>query len=924
MRFIVGIDLGTTNSAVSFVDMESSRKPIQQFRIPQVVAPHHLEARDVLPSYCYLPSGKEWCGGELDLPWSKGNSFAVGAFALSYGSKVPTQLVSSAKSWLCHHAANRKDKILPFDAADEESRISPVEATSRYLDHIRRAWNFEMARGEPELELEQQEVILTVPASFDEVARALTAEAAKMAGFQQIAFLEEPQAAFYCWIAHNDSLWDRKLHPNAKVLVCDIGGGTTDFSLIEVMEKGESLSFKRTSVGDHLLLGGDNLDMALAYYLEEKMRMRGEADLTSPQWKQLYHEARRAKEKLLLGEAEAQYKVTIQGSGSSVIQGARTIDLSSIETTHVLLEGFFPKLPWNEAAAIRKSSGMRTMGLPYEDDPCITKQLAHFLQASCRRDQGEGPDFILFNGGTMKAPSFQERIMESLRAWYPDRTIVKLESPSLDLAVSRGAAYFGKARKGLGVKISGGSARSYYLELHLDREGSLKRKVICLLPRGCDEETSYTPEASFELTPNVPVSFAIWTSHVRLDDRQGDMIDIDPQQFHALPPIHTILRFGKKQTESHASIPVALKITYTAIGTLDLWLHSQKSNHSWKLEFQLKSASGHEDQLAAIAGSRQDETYDASHLQEAASILEAAFTKGGTLKPDMAMNTLEEALSQQRGEWSISLLRGLWDTLIKYSAARKISPAHEARWWNLSGYFLRPGFGHPLDEFRIKELWKLILADQAAQLSDEVRVQQWICFRRIAGGLKKGQQVQLAALLLPAFSDKKSKKMDLKNKAERYHYSEKLRAFAALELVDNPTKIKVGTNILDKIKDGTGSAADFWALGRLGARQLAYGTPANVLPSEIAASWAEGLIARKPLSSTDNEIFALGQLAAEVEQRELNVARELRDKILTLYRNTAHYDALTSAMTYRHHRSKEEEERIFGDRLPPGLIYRPD
>lgn len=476
MRYIIGIDLGTTNSCVGYVDTFNPKMTIRLFPIPQLVQAGYLEALETLPSFCYLAADQEWPPGSLNLPWQDQPNFFVGSFAQSQGARVPTRLVQSAKSWLCHSAVNRRDKILPFESANEAQRISPLEATTHYLRHIKESWNYLMAKGDPESEFEEQDIVLTVPASFDEIARMLTVEAAKMAGFVNMTLLEEPQAAFYSWISQHENSWDKYLKPHDCVLVCDVGGGTTDFSLIEVVETEGKLGFNRMAVGDHLLLGGDNMDAAIAHVLEAKLKEAGFPECSSIQWQQLRHEGRKAKETLLSNEDES-YHVLLQGSGSSVIHGSMSTQISRSEIQKLLGEGFFGKYSWQDALNMRKTTGFRSMGLPYEDDPSITKHLAAFLKQASGLDR-KIPDYVLFNGGAMKPVLFQEAILSSLSTWFPEKTPQILPSVSLDVAVARGAAYYGKARRGLGVKIGGGAARGYYLALDVQKEteASLKRR----------------------------------------------------------------------------------------------------------------------------------------------------------------------------------------------------------------------------------------------------------------------------------------------------------------------------------------------------------------------------------------------------------------------------------------------------------------
>lgn len=924
MRYIIGIDLGTTNSCVAYVDTLSPKPAIQPFKIPQLTDTGYLEAQTTLPSYCYLATVEENVKGALNLPWRNHCDYVVGYFARNQGARVPTRLVASAKSWLCHPAVNRRDKILPFEAYDEKKRISPVEASARYLSHIKDAWNHVIAQGDLEAEFGEQEIILTVPASFDEIARSLTAEAAKLAGIRHMTLLEEPQAAFYSWISQHEEDWQKKLPAGSCILVCDVGGGTTDFSLIEVLEKeGGNLAFQRMSVGDHLLLGGDNMDAAIAHQLEAKLQQQGRVDLSSVQWMQLCHQARQAKEILLDAKNDQeQYRMTIQGTGSSVVKGSLSTEISREDIKELILQGFLGKYEWQDAIRLRKASGMRTMGLPYEDEPAITKHLAHFLAiSSFTKNEPKKPDFVLFNGGAMKPLQFQEAILDSLRLWFPEKDPIVLSSYSLDLAVARGAAYYGKVRRGMGVRIGGGAARGYYLGVDLkDNQGVAQHKALTLLPRGSEEGAAYEPDQIFWLTPNIPVSFQLYSSHVRLHDTQGTLCPIDPEEMQSLPPIHTVLRFGKKQTSEGQpeKIPVHLGIKLTAIGTLELWLKSQKTEHIWTLEFQLRTEAGQDNTLTMLEKGRSDETFDKGYLVKAEESIQNLFSGNGKELPERIMETLEEALGRPRREWPPSVLRGLWEPLLKQAAKRKVSPVYEARWWNLAGFFLRPGFGYPLDDFRLKELWKIILSDYKASKAIESQIQAWICYRRIAGGLNKGQQSQIASELFLSLGTKKSGKIDFKNKAELYQFSEKIRTLAAFELIEVPLKIKIGEIVLTRLCSGIGIAADYWALGRIGARHLFHGSAANVVPSDACARWLEDLLKTKTIDD-EQLVFVVSQLARKTDHRELNLPPVLIDKIHHRFENNVHFGRLQELLYQESHLTRSEQEQIFGERLPAGL-----
>jgi len=903
MRYIIGIDLGTTNSCVAYVDTELANPSIQPFRIPQLSTAGYIDSRSTLPSFCYLAAKNEFPVGSMNLPWGNHADYFVGHFALEQGAKVPTRLVRSAKSWLCHSAANRRDKILPVEAANETDRISPIAATARYLTHIKDAWNFQIAKNDPDALFEEQEVILTVPASFDEVARTLTVEAAKAAGFVKMTLLEEPQAAFYGWISYHENEWQKKLRHGDHILVCDVGGGTTDFSLIEVMDKDGTLTLQRMAVGDHLLLGGDNMDQAIAHHLEKKIAGK---ELSTTQWLQLCHEARSAKEVLLAPNSETEnYKVVIQGAGSGVIQGSIATEISRDEIQKLLLDGFFSQDSWEDALKLKRARGLRSMGLPYEDEPSITKHLAHFLSNSSPKGSPQKfPDYILFNGGTMKALSFQKAVVDSLNRWNPSKSLTVLPSANLDLAVSRGASYYGKVRRGLGVKIGGGAARGYYLAVNTSTGENASIQALTLLPRGSEEGYAYQSEKSFSLIPNTPISFQLYTSHVRLHDKAGDLIAVDLNEMQPMPRIQTVLRYGKQQAAgmSAEKVPVRLNIALTAIGTLELSLQAINTPHQWALEFQLKSSTGQDNSLTMLEKRSSDETLDAAQLEQAQKTIDDLFAKGQKTSIGSIMESLEKVLGNPRAQWSLSTLRKLADTVLQNAVHRKRSLELEARWWNLIGFFLRPGFGYPVDDFRIKELWKIILADIKKPRSTDCQIQSWICYRRVAGGFNRGQQAQIASELIPTVFDKKS---------------EKIRALGAMELLDVAVKTKLGKAILERVKMQESSSAEFWALGRLGARHLMYGSTIYVLPAETCEQWIKELLC---VEAKGDAIFSvMEQLARKTEQRTLNISVATVQQVLDKFSEHPQIERLKKLLLEHNALTHAEQEQIFGDQLPIGI-----
>jgi molecular chaperone DnaK (HSP70) len=912
MRYLIGIDLGTTNSCVAYADTQQPLAPVQLLPIPQLIAAGVVEPRPMLPSFCYLAMPEEWAEDALSLPWTAQRDYAVGSLALQHGARVPTRLITAAKSWLCHSAAARRDPILP-PGGEAKLRISPVDATARYLAHIADAWNWTIGRYRKEDAFELQEVILTVPASFDEVARALTAEAAKKAGYGTVTILEEPLAAFYCWIDTHAASWEQELGPDATVLVCDIGGGTTDFSLVKTSERMDAMTLERRAVGEHLLLGGDNIDAAIAHYAADRLEKGDE--LSSIQWLQLCHQCRMAKEQLLSGD-RASYTLHITGTGQHVVEGSRSLILTRQELLQLTQDGFFGSYSWQEACQKLPARGIRTMGLPYEDESSISKHMAVFLATHGTEGKPAVPTHILFNGGTLRPLAFQTSLIDNLERWFGVRP-QSLASPHFDSAVARGAAYYGKVRRGIGVRIAGGSPRSYYLAVGTKDGSQVSLQALTLVARGAEEGTTYTSEQTFQVTPNKPVSFELYTSHTRLDDLPGDLIAVDPTELHRLPPIHTILRYGKNTTVD--AVPVQLQLTLTAIGTLELWLVAENSQHRWKLEFQLRAATGQEDTLRTVGEERHDVTYDAAHYAAAALVVTQAFTPGSGLDLKKLTEQLEAVLGMPRKEWPPSALRALWTPLLAAAPQRMLSSQHEERWWNLAGWLLRPGYGYPLDDFHIRELWKIILAELKRNKSHNVLQQQLICFRRVAGGLNRGQQAQIAAeslaLLLPA----RGSPLPLTLRRQTALYWENLRAVAAMEWLDSSVKVRLGDALVARVKSGDSSQAERWALGRIAARQLTYAPLHAVVASRVCAAWLNQLLHIK-FTGTSDTLLMVGQMARLTGHREIDLPLALRQELLQHFARGEGGDRLSALLTTVQPMTAVEAESTFGEALPPGLI----
>ncbi|AKU91418.1 Hsp70 family protein [Vulgatibacter incomptus] len=593
--YVIGIDLGTTNVGLAGAPAEGDSVPAV-FPLPQVVHSGEVSDRDLLPSFLYVPGEVELPAGAIALPWASDRDFVVGSFARDQGARVPARLVSSAKSWLSHAGVDRHAAILPWGSPDEVRKVSPVEASARYLGHVREAWN----AAHPESPLEEQELVLTVPASFDAVARELTVEAAHAAGLgERLTLLEEPQAALYAWVSASGEGWRKQVQVGDLILVCDIGGGTVDFSLIAVLEEEGNLQLSRVAVGDHILLGGDNMDLALAHTVKARLEAEGKS-LDDWQLRALTHGCRVAKEGLFADPSLGAMPVVIPGRGSKLVGGAIRSELSRAELDATLVDGFFPRVASDARPQLPRRLGLTALGLPFAHDPGVTRHLAAFLGrqlgAAVVLPEGvhaEGRSFlhptaVLFNGGVTKAPLLRDRIVEVLDGWIAaegGRKVTVLEGADPDLAVCRGAAYYGRVRRGLGVRIRGGTARSYYVGMEraeLAVPGIPPRiDAICVAPFGMEEGSETTLPGTLGLVVGEPAAFRFFASSTRREDPIGAMIE--PTGLDELAPIETTL-----QGEQGQIVPVRLHAKVTEVGTLELSAEEEASGRRWKLEYDVR------------------------------------------------------------------------------------------------------------------------------------------------------------------------------------------------------------------------------------------------------------------------------------------------------------------------------------------------
>jgi len=590
-KFVVGIDLGTTNSVVAYAPLDEERPRVELLSIPQLVAAGTIETRTALPSFLYLAHPHEAKGGAFDVPWESGRQYAVGELARRQAAEVPDRTVGAAKSWLAHSRVDRRQPILPWNAPAEVPKVSPVAASQRYLEHLIGAWNAAF----PDDPLKDQVVVLTVPASFDASARELTREAALAAGLpESMVLLEEPQAAVYAWLADVGDRWRRQLKLGDKLLVCDVGGGTTDLTLVGVTEESGNLVLERLAVGNHLLVGGDNMDLALAHYVAGQFAEKG---LKLDPWQSvaLWHSCRNAKEMVLSPGGPEKHSIAVHGRGAKLIRGAIALEVERNQVADLLVEGFFPRVAITDRPARRRVSGFQEIGLPFESDTAITRHLAAFLRA-----QGSDPDsparptHVLFNGGVFKAEVLRARLLEVVAGWFPKdpppRPLVG--APDLDHAVAKGAAYYGWAKQRGGMRIRGGTARAYYVGIEtagLAVPGAVRPlRALCVVPIGMEEGTETdVPSEEIGLVVGEPAQFRFFSSSVRKQDRPGDVLPRwSEDELSETDSLETTLPADEAIEEDY--VPVRFHARVTELGMLELWCVSPQTNRRWKLEFSVR------------------------------------------------------------------------------------------------------------------------------------------------------------------------------------------------------------------------------------------------------------------------------------------------------------------------------------------------
>ena len=925
-QYIVGIDLGTTNTVVAYTEPGAppGLEEIRLFDILQLVGPGQVKASALLPSARYHPARGELADGELQLPWQQADAddsaaqVVIGQLARTLGARVPGRLVASAKSWLSHAGVDRLAPILPWGAPAEVGKVSPMAASASYLAYVRAAWNWHF----PQHPLEQQDVVLTVPASFDDGARALTMAAAHAAGLTRLRLLEEPQAVFYDWLFRHRRTLTAELAHTRLVLVCDVGGGTTDLSLIKVdIDQGQP-RLTRIAVGNHLMLGGDNMDLALAHLAEARLGSPGQTGprLSAGNLSQLMERCRAAKEALLAADAPERAPVTLLGTGAQLIAAARSIDLTRDEVERIIVDGFFPLVD-RESQAKRSRSGIVEFGLPYASDPAITRHIASFLQqhAASAEAPGQMPDTLLLNGGVFRADALVQRLRDTLASWR-GAPLQLLHNDNPEVAVARGAVAYALAGRGRAPRIGGGAARSYFLVLDKHADGGMRR-AICVLPRGTEAGREILlKDRTFALRIGRPVRFLLVSSITDVGaqvPRAGELVDLAHGNFIYLPPVAMALQAKAGVATGHKDIPVQLATALTELGTLEMHCVAaadsvDRPGQRWLLEFQLRGA----DPAGATPATEASPL--PPRFTEAIAKIERIFgprTQHVQPKEVKQLRLQLEQLLGRREHWQSPLLRQLFDALLARARGRHRSVEHERAWLNLAGYCLRPGFGYPLDDWRIEQLWPLFEHGVQHPNDGQVCTEWWTLWRRVAGGLDAPKQLRLLDDFAFNLQPDEEKSGPRPANLVRGSHEDMLRLGAALERIPSAHKCEIGTWLLDS---SDSDARNLWALARIGARQPFHGNAHDVVPPDIVAGWLATLL-ELDWKRVEAAAFAAAHLARLSGDRTRDLPLALREQIIRRLKACDAAPTWIAMVEQVVQLDEADERRLLGESLPPGL-----
>lgn len=922
-RFIVGIDLGTTHCALSYFDRYDPSAGIQSFAILQWEDDGSVVKKTSLPSFLYLLTKSEVKRQDKRIslhPEDETVVALVGREARQRLSRQPERVIHSAKSWLCHGGVNRSAKILPWQSSEilGDQRWSPLEVSAELLRYLRLAWD-DYFKGHDSDRLAEQEVLVTVPASFDEAAQRLTLQACQLAGLgTSVRLLEEPQAAFFDWLSVDlnqldriDLLFQKLGRKQARVLVCDVGGGTSDFSILELTKDSETMPrVKRHKVSRHILLGGDNIDLAIAHRIEQQ-RSQGQDLLRAGAWTQLIDQARRLKESLLsldfdlgsMGDL-GDYFVTIDQGGSSLFESAETIAVDQKAIAELILDGFFPMCDRLDRPREEPRSGLSEWGLPYAGDSAVTRYLAGFLQ-------GEEIDAVLFAGGSLNPQILRHRLRDLLERWQ-ERDIIELEASSLDLAVARGAAAYACLDEKYQGLISTSYPRSVFLKVH----HSGQDKFLRLMPRGSPfSQTWAITDLRLLARINQRVEFEVYTDEEDVG-APGELLE-PSLTFHQLPPMQTILHDPARK---QGQIEVELRASVGETGLLQLACVDKKNpEQSWSLDFHTKD-SGLAREQAACGQNPGGQAISKAKLQEMQDLVAQVYGKkkparGGQLPaPQDLLLNLEKAAGSDKGEWNIPQLRQVFDLIIGGLTRRQRSEEHEASWLYLAGYCLRPGFGALRDPDRCAELWRAWELGLAHPKNSRALDQWWIMWRRIAGGLNQEQQNSIFDRIIPQVRKLNSEQVS----------REMILLAGALERVEMNRKLQLGRSLAAHLKSGQKQLVDakIWALARLASRIPFHGGDEDVIQANFIEEWIEELsavdIRQKHYKSL---IYFYSQAARLMNVRELDLSQSYRERCLAQLERARADEALKKPLLEYCPADHQYLAQLFGEDLPTGIEF---
>ena len=927
-NYLVGIDLGTTHTVVAYAKADNTHQEIQIFQIEQLIAPGQVAARPLLPSVRYHPASGELSKADLSFPSGTPAEYetaVIGEAARLLGAKTKGRFVTSAKSWLSHPSVDHGADILPWGSSDDVSKVSPIAASASYLLHIRTVWGHQF----PDAPLEQQDIVITVPASFDEAARSLTLEAARLAGLHKVRLLEEPQAVCYDWLRRHAGSIKQALANVHLLLVCDVGGGTTDLTLIKVEQGEQEPKLTRIGVGDHLMLGGDNIDLALAHLAESRLG-NAEKRLSAADLSQLIEQCRIAKERLLAEDAPEKINVTLLGGGSKLIGSSRSVALSKDEVRQIALDGFFPLSGLNDLPD-RKRSGVVEFGLPYAAEPAVSKHIAAFLKlhnAASREAfaapapgrpaaytasmaiQGESsvPDAVLLNGGVFRSQPITQRLVDLIRSWRTSPPVL-LENKHPELSVAFGAVSYAIARRDKKLKIGGGSARSYFLLVETD--DAIKQQGICILPKGSEEgDEVILKDRRFALRLGVPVRFHLVSLSGDGVFKPGDVTEIT-DLFHSLPPL--AVAFEGDDSSPNAEVIVELAVTQTEVGTLKIQcIAVADSSRRWDVEFQIRK------KAAALLS---DAALPANFNQVAEQIQTIFGAKSKQVDPKAVKNLradLEKLTGAARTEWTTPLLRAMFGTLLEGAKYQRRSENHERIWLSLTGFCLRPGFGYPLDDWRVEQLWKSY--PQGIQFVNETQnwTEWWTLWRRIAGGLDAAAQekifADIAKFLNPAAARQPGVAKQIKNRG----YDDMVRLAAVLERLPVAKKIQLGEWLLKRLEKAGEPSQTWWAVGRIGARMPFHGSSHNVIPADTVCLWLQQILAAD-WKKIPQAGFAATLIARMSGDRARDIDETMRMQIIEKLKLSKAPASWIDMVEQMKELDEKEEKQVFGEALPPGL-----